>query len=165
MTTNSTLEQSPVRTRKPRPSVASRRAGYLIGVALNVVLLYLINEAPGWDAVPFLTDETAQVIGLVNASIVISIVVYAIYVAYDPRWLRALGDMVTAIVAFVVMVAVWRVFPFDFTAYSFDWAALMRVLLAVGMFGAIVGAVSNLVSFVQYCSDSLGTSCGSNPKT
>jgi hypothetical protein len=39
---------------------------------------------------------------------------------------------------------VFIVFPFDFTAYDFDWASVARVLLVVAMIGATVGAVVSL---------------------
>ena len=43
--------------RRPRP--ASRRAGYLVAVVVNAVLLFVLNGQPGWQVLPFLTSETA----------------------------------------------------------------------------------------------------------
>ena len=49
-----------------RPAVAGRRAGYAVAIAVNLVLLYLVNVAPGWQAVPFLTESTTEVLNSHN---------------------------------------------------------------------------------------------------
>jgi hypothetical protein len=135
--------------RRQRPSVASRRFGYALGIAINVLFIFFINEWPGWQQVPFLTDATNDVLPLVNASLVIGAVVNAIYLIGDPRWLKALGDAFTAVVSFAVILVVLRVFPFDFSAYSFDWAMLVTVMLWVGLIGSAVAVVANLVTMVR----------------
>lgn len=134
---------------RDRPSPASRRFGYGLGIAISVVLLFAINEWPGWQEVPFLTDATSDVLPLVNASLAISIVANAIYLIADPRWLKAFGDAVTAGVSFAVVWVVLAVFPFDFSAYTFDWALLVTVVLWVGLIGSAVGVVANLVAMVR----------------
>lgn len=141
----------PVSTRQEsrRRSPASRRLGYGIAIALNVVFIYLINEWPGWASVPFLTEDTSDVVPVINAGLVVSIVANAIYLIADPRWLRAIGDAVTATVSFIVTLVVLEVFPFDFSAYSFDWTLLVRVMLVVGLIGSTVAVIGNLVIFVR----------------
>jgi hypothetical protein len=134
---------------KKRQTAGMRRFGYAVAIAINVLLVFLINEWPGWSSVEFLTAETETVIPILNASRVISIMVNAIYLIADPRWLRALGDAVTAAVSFTVILVTLRVFPFDFTAYSFDWAMLVQVVLGVGMIGCLVGVIANLVTFTR----------------
>jgi drug/metabolite transporter (DMT)-like permease len=129
--------------------VASRRFGYALGIAINVLFIFFINEWPGWQQVPFLTDATNDVLPLVNASLVISAVVNAVYLIGDPRWLRALGDAFTAAVSFAVILVVLMVFPFDFSAYSFDWAMLVTVMMWVGLVGSAVAVVANLVTMVR----------------
>ncbi len=133
------------RTRS-RPAPAARRAGYVIAVVVNVVLLWLVDVSPGWQAVPFLTPETEQVIGLVTLSLVVSIVVNLVYLATDPPGLRAAGEVVTALVAVAVAVRVWQVFPFD---VSDGWRLAFRVLLAVGIAGGVIGALSQVVTMVR----------------
>lgn len=135
--------------RKPRPSIGMRRFGYAVAIAVNVALIFVINEWPGWATVSFLTSETETVIPIVNASLVIAIVVNAVYLISDPRWLRAMGDAVTAAVSFFVILVVLRVFPFDFADYSFDWAMLAQVMLVVGLIGSLVGVIANLVTFTR----------------
>lgn len=134
---------------KRRQTLGMRRSGYAIAIVVNVAFIFLINEWPGWSSVVLLTDETETVVPILNAALVISIVVNAIYLIADPRWLRAIGDAVTAAVSFIVILVALRVFPFDFTDYSFDWAMLVQVMLGVGLIGCLVGVIANLVTFTR----------------
>lgn len=126
----------------------SRRAGYVVAVAINLALLVALNSWPGWDAVPFLTDETTRVLGWVNASLVVSALANVAYVVADPRWLKAAGDAVTTGVGLVAMLRLWSVFPFAFAAGSVDWALVVRVVLVVGIVGSAIGIVAAVVRLV-----------------
>ena len=76
----STATASPSRRRtKARPSRAARRSGYVVAIVLNAAMLYAINVWPGWDVVPFLTDDTVDVLDVVNASIVATLVANVVY--------------------------------------------------------------------------------------
>jgi hypothetical protein len=132
-----------------RQPVASRRLGYTIAVAVNAVLIYLVNVSPGWDAVPFLTPATTEVLPWVNASMIAGVVANAVYVAWDPRWFKALGDVVTTSIGIVAMVRIWQVFPFDFTGSSFDWALVAKFALGFGIGGSIVAILVALVTLVR----------------
>ncbi len=133
------------RTRS-RPAPAARRAGYVIAIVVNAVLLWLVDVSPGWQAVPFLTPQTEQVIGLVTLSLVVSVAVNVVYIAADPPGLRAAGEVVTALVGVVVALRVWQVFPFD---VSDGWRVAFHVLLALAIGGGIIGALSQVVTMVR----------------
>lgn len=132
-----------------RPSVAARRSGYVVAILINGAMLIGANWWPGWEVIPFLSDETPQVLGLVNASIIAGLVANAVYVAWDPPRLKALGDLVTTAFGVAAMVQIWRVFPFDFGDAEFNWALLVRWLLGVGIFGGAIGIVVALVALVR----------------
>jgi hypothetical protein len=132
-----------------RPSVGARRAGYVIAVLLNAALLVLVNRWPGWEALPFLTTDTRLVIAVVNASVLVNLAANLVYLARDPRWLKALGDTLTTAVGLVAMVRIWQVFPFDFADWSHDWSWLLRVLLGVGMVGSVIGIAVQFISLVR----------------
>jgi hypothetical protein len=134
------------RTRAP---AASRRLGYLIGAVVNGLLIYLLNVSPGWQVVPFLTDETPQVLGLVNASLVAGLAANLVYLVRDPRWLRALGDLVTTAIGLAAMVRIWQVFPVQFEDPGSPWETVARVLLAVGIAGSAIAIVAALVTLVS----------------
>jgi hypothetical protein len=57
------------RTDGARRSAGARRAGYLLAIGFSTVLLVILNGRPGWQAIPFLTNDTGQVLGLVNLSL------------------------------------------------------------------------------------------------
>lgn len=130
--------------RHPRPAV--RRAGYLAAVVVNAVLLFVLNGQPGWQAVPFLTSATSQILGLVNLSLAAGLAVNLVYLAYDPPWVKSLGDLLTAAVVLAVAIRSWQVFPFAFNG-SWAWCATaVRVLLIVGIAGCGVSIVVQAVS-------------------
>jgi hypothetical protein len=141
----------PVNARRPPP--AARRFGYLIAAAVTAAMLYLIDVWPGWQELPFLTDDTKQVLWLVNVSLVASISANVVYVAYDPAWLKSLGDLVTTGIGLTVLARLWQVFPFDFSGYSFNWDALARFVLVVAIVGSIIGILVQFVSLVRLAID------------
>jgi hypothetical protein len=136
-------------TQVRRPSATTRRAGYLVAAAVNVAMLYLVNVQPGWEAVPFLTDAVPRVLPLVNASIVAGLVVNLVYLAYDAASVRSLGDLTTGVVGLAALVSVWRTFPFAFSDSSFDWALLVRLVLALAIGGTVLGTVVVLASLAR----------------
>jgi hypothetical protein len=134
---------------RKRPTVAARRSGYVVAVLVNGLLLYLVNRRPGWEAVPFLTAETEQVLALVNASLVAGVVANLVYLVTDPPRLRSLGDLVTIGIGLAATLRVWQVFPFSFDEDGFPWETLCRWLLAVGIVGSAIGLVVALVGLVR----------------
>ncbi len=128
-----------------RQSLAARRFGYGVAVAVNAVLLLAINWWPGWQAVPFLTPDTELVIGFVNASVIASLLVNVVYLVRDDRPVRSAGDLVTVIVGLVALLRVWQVFPFDFGAATFDWALVFHILLGVAIVGSAIGILVSAI--------------------
>ena len=72
-TTPTTGQHPGTHARPAHRSTAASRAGHAVAAIINLVILYLVNVWPGWDAVPFLTQSTTQVIGIVNASLWVSV--------------------------------------------------------------------------------------------
>jgi hypothetical protein len=145
-----------------RPPVAARRVGYVIAAALTAAFWFLVNVSPGWQALPFLTEDALRVVPLINVSLVVSLVANLLYVAYDPPWFRALGDVVTTGFGLAVLIGIWQVFPFRFTG-SFDWSVPVRVLLFLAIAGSIVGIVVNFVAFSRAVPHPPGTGTGGEP--
>lgn len=122
-----------------------RRAGYVGSIVVNLIMLWLINGWPGWDAVPFLTASTVLVIGAVNASIIARIVADAVNVVLDLPRVRALGDIVSIGFGLAALIRIWQVFPLDVTS---GWEIVARVLLVLGFIGSAVGIVEALSRLV-----------------
>ena len=147
MTTSPTHHPSATRNRA-RPRAASRRAGCVVAVGVNALLLYLLNRSPGWQAVPFLTDAMNRVIGVVNLSITAGLVANLVYVVWDPTWLKALGDLATTCAGVLAMLRIWQVWPFDFPAGS-PWNLVAHVALGLGLVGGAIGIVESTVRYVR----------------
>ena len=146
MSTSPVHHTSPAHVHAP-PGPASRRFGYVVGAAVNALLLYLINRNPGWEAVPFLTGDTIQVLDLVNASIAVGLVANLVYVVWDPTWLRSLGELATTSIGVLAMVRFWRVWPVDLPDPS-AWAVSARIAVAAGIVGGLIGILAATVRFV-----------------
>jgi hypothetical protein len=131
-----------------RPPTAVRRAGYVVGAAVNALFLWLVNVEPGWRWFPFVSEDFTAVLGWVNVSLMVGVVVNVVYVVVDPPWLKRLGDAVTAAVAFVVLLRLTTVFPFDLGSWS-GWETPLRVVLVLGCVGTAIGAVASLAEAMR----------------
>ena len=135
---------------RERPSSATRRFGYLVAALVNTVLLYLVNVRPGWQALPFLTEDTVLVLGMVNASIIVGLAANLVYLLEDAPWVRALGDLVTTGVGLAALARIWTVYPFDFDAgampWDLPWDLLTRTVLVVAIVGSAIGLLVALVT-------------------
>lgn len=129
-----------------RSSVADR-VGYFIAGVVNAALLYAVNVWPGWRVLPFLTEETAQVLGLVNLSLVVGLVANLIFLIRGSPGVRSLGDLVMAGIGLALLVRVWQVFPFDL--HGSPAGLLTRFAVGVAICGTAVGVVVALVSALR----------------
>jgi hypothetical protein len=135
-------------TVEKRPSVASRRTGYVAGAVINAVLLWLLHVWPGWDAVPFLTADVETVLWLIDLSLVVTIALNLLYLIRDPRWLTAAGAVVTTSIGLTAAIRMLQVFPFDLGDSGF-WPVVFRVLLWVAVVGATIGLIANVVALAR----------------
>jgi hypothetical protein len=132
-----------------RPAPAARRFGYALAIVLNVVFWYLIHRQPGWDVVPFLTQDTTRVLPFVDASIFAAIGVNVVFLVRDSRLVKAMGDLTTSLVSLLAMIRIWQVWPFHFTGgwHGSQW--LVYVGLAVATFGVAVGSIVAFVTLLR----------------
>lgn len=136
-------------TTRSRRSVRGRRTGYVVAALVDAALLYAVNRWPGWQSLGFLTEDTREVLGLVNASLLVGLVANLAYLVHDGPRFRALGDLAVTSVGLLAAVRVWRVFPFDFADTAFDWAKVARVLLALAIVGSAIGILSQVGRLVR----------------
>lgn len=134
-------------TRRPRTPV--HRFGYVVAVLVNLTLAWLIAVWPGWDVVPFLTEETTEVLPFVYASIATGVLVNLVYVADDRPAVKATGELLNALVGFVSVTRIWQVFPFDLDGQWVGWEWLIYIALTVGAFGTAIGAIVQVVTLVR----------------
>lgn len=150
--TPSTLSWGSARRARPArrtPSRAARRTGYAAGVLVNALLLYAVNVWPGWEAVPFLTDDFRRVLGIVNASMLVGVVTNLVYLYRDTARVRAAGSLLTTGIGLVALVRMWQVFPFDFGGDWSGWDEVFRLMIGVGVVGSVVALVVAVVGLVR----------------
>ena len=144
-----------------RPSRSTRRAGYLLSVVINLVLIWLVNVEPGWEALAFLTAEFSRVVGFVNLSLLVGAAVNLGYVLADPQWAKRLGDAVTAAIALGVLLQLLTVFPFDLGADRSGWETALRTVLALACVGTAIGIIASLAQLLRSIIDGPGAGAGS----
>jgi hypothetical protein len=130
-----------------RSSAGARRAGYCIAIAFSAAFLFVLNARPGWQAMPFLTSGMNQVLWLVNLSLAAGIAANVVYVAYDPRWLKSLGDLATTGIGLAAAILIWQVFPFDLSS---GWSTAVRALLIIAIAGSCIALVAQIVSLARW---------------
>jgi hypothetical protein len=135
------------RRRSGPASPAARRFGYLIAIAINALIWYLLFVAPGWAAVPFLTGAAREVLALVGASLIVGMVANIAYLISDD-WPRVLGEPITTAVGVAAMIRIWQVFPFDFGASSSS-PLIARWLLGLAIAFTIVALIVQVVVIVR----------------
>ena len=133
--------------RARRPSAGTRRAGYGLAIVFGTVLLIILNGSPGWQAIPFLTSDTAQVLWLVNLSLAAGIAANLVYLAYDPPWLKSLGDLATTGIGLAAAIRIWQVFPFDLSS---GWSTAVRALLVIAIAGSCIALVVQVVALARW---------------
>ena len=144
----STVAHSHTTTPAARPLVAAKRVGYLAAAACSAVLLWVSHQLLDWGWPAFLTDDFRQVLGLVTASLVVSIVVNLALALYDGGRFRALTELVTSAFGLLVLLRVLEVFPFDFGSYATDWSGHAHGLLILLIAVTGLAMVVNLVTLV-----------------
>jgi hypothetical protein len=126
----------------------ARRIGYGVAAVLNLIFLLIVNNLLDWGWLPWLTEDFETLLPIINFSLVASIVVNLAYILYDSKWFKALCEAGLVTISLVVAVRTWRVFPFDFSAYSFNWEAVTRAILVVAIIGMSISLIVNVVKLI-----------------
>jgi hypothetical protein len=105
----------------------------------------VVQNILDWDVLPFLTDRFEQVVPWVTLSLTAVIVANLIYLFKDAQAIRSTGGIVTNLISLIVTYQVYQVFPFDFSAYDFNWGVVTRVVLIVAMVGAGIGMLTESI--------------------
>ncbi|PIS43010.1 MAG: hypothetical protein COT24_00525 [Candidatus Kerfeldbacteria bacterium CG08_land_8_20_14_0_20_40_16] len=143
-TTPPTTSQNPTQQKKPK----NRKPGYIVNVVLNILFLYVANHLIVWEA-QFIKGEWAQVLGIINVSIIMNLIAYALFVLYDGRLFYLVSRSALDVVSFIVGYRLYKVFPFDFNGF-FEMGWLNEVvpyLLILGMVGIIISLIVRVARF------------------
>jgi len=119
-----------------------RQVGYAVAVVVNLVMLVIAHNILDWGWLPFLTGDFAQVVPWIGLGLTASIVANVVYQFNDTLIVKSVGQIGVNLVSVFVTYQIWQVFPFDFSAYEFNWGVLVRVLLVLAMVGAGIGVLA-----------------------
>jgi hypothetical protein len=125
--------------RAPR---GARVAGYIVTIIVNAVMWYIAHNLLNWN-VPFVTERFVAVLPAFEASLGATIIVNVLYIAFDPRWFRALAQAGLNILSLYVLYMLYQVFPVDFGVDTFHWLA--RLGLIATAIAVLIGTIVELV--------------------
>lgn len=140
---------SPVIQHHERLMVTARRSGYVVAIAVNIFMFWIFNNILAWGALPFLTQEFARVLWLLNLSIGMTILFNLTYLGYDPQWYRSLTQVALNGISMVGTIRLFQVFPFDFSTYEFPWQLVARGVLVLALVGLVVGTATELFRMIR----------------
>jgi hypothetical protein len=108
----------------------------------------ILNNILEWGWFAWLTEDFETLLPIINLSLVASIVVNLAYILYDAKWFKALCEAGLVTISLVVAIRTWRVFPFDFSAYSFNWEAVTRAILVFAIIGMSIALIVNVIRLI-----------------
>jgi len=126
----------------------TRRLGYGFAIAINAVMLFVVDNATTWN-IPWLTSDFDRVVPLLNMALIGAILANAVYLVFDPAWFKLLADTALLCLNLAATIAILRVFPFDFSGYAFDWTVVIRMVLILAVVAVTIGIIVNLVNLVR----------------
>lgn len=133
----------------PQASRAARRFGYVVSALLVVAIWAGLHTWPGWDVLPFLAPEFADLLPLVDLSLLVSATANLLYVVSDATRFKALVDLVVSVVGIVPMAAMWQRWPFTVDQVWSGWGLVVHLLLVVGIVGSAVSALVDVARLVD----------------
>ncbi len=125
----------------------AKRFGYLLAALINGVMLWISHQLLDWEWPGFLTPEFDDLLPIVTVSFVVGIIANLVYVWNDGWPIKPIGELVNAVIGFVVALLCWQVFPFEFSGGNWSW--LVRLVLIVAMVGTTVGAMVQLANLAK----------------
>jgi hypothetical protein len=134
----------------PTSSIPSsgRRFGYLVSIAINFVMIYVVNNLLTWN-VPFLTERFIECLWAINLSISASIFIQFIHLFYDPKWFRSLMQALASVFSLVSTYIFWRIFPLDLSENMAQMVNLVIIIIIVLIGLSILFELGNAVRLYQ----------------
>lgn len=141
-----------------RFSADARRLGHAVSIGVNVLLLVVVNNLLAWSWFPWLTPAFEDLLPFINLAVGVNIALALVYMFYDEARFKAVTQIVVNLIAIVVLVRTWQIYPFDFSGHDFPidisvidltWDLLVRFLIGVAIFGVAIAIVTETVKLFQ----------------
>jgi hypothetical protein len=146
MTTEPTAPQpaQPAMAARAPRSRGARRFGYIVAIVVNALILWVANNLLAWEWPKFLTSEFNQVLPYINASLLITMIVNAVWLLFDPPWFRSLAQVGLNLIAILATVKLYQVFPFDFSDYPGNLETVARILMGLAIVASGIAILSQV---------------------
>jgi hypothetical protein len=128
---------------------SGRQFGYLVAVAVNAALFYVVAHVAAWNWPQFLTEDFDRVDQLILISIGAAIVANLAYVAFDELVFKSFAEATLNVISLVATIRVYQVFPFDFTGYEFDWTWVARLVLILVLVATTISFLTQIVRGIR----------------
>lgn len=125
-----------------------RRLSCGLAIAFSIGILVVVNNLPEGNQIPFLTDDLEQLLPIINGLLLTSIGINGIWILYDAAWFRSVGRITLNVLMIAVLGLTYRVFPFDFAAYDFDWESLIRILIVAAIVALTIATIVEVVKLI-----------------
>lgn len=126
-----------------------RRTGYAIAAVLNLAMLIVVQNILEWDILPWLTDDFALVVPWISASLVFTMAANLVYEVNDSPVVKSTLQIGSNLISILATSQLLAVFPFDFSAYSFSWDVVARIVLILALVGSGIGVITETVKLVS----------------
>ncbi len=133
-------------TEKLKQSWTARRTGYIVTIIIQFVFLYILLHLYDWN-VPFLTEDYEDLLWYIRGSFYASIIAYAIFLLYDPKWFRHLLKAITNIFFALATIMFYVVFPFNFPTEQLN--KIVKIILLVVMILSLISILTELFSAIK----------------
>jgi hypothetical protein len=125
------------------------RFGYGVAIIINLAMLVVVQNIFEWGWLPFLTEKFAEVVPWISLSLIVSIGANLMYEFDDTPMVKSVGQILTNLISIFVTYLIFKVFPFDFSSYVFNWALIVRIVLILAMGGAGIGVLTEAVKLTS----------------
>jgi hypothetical protein len=126
-------------------SLTARRGEYVWAVIWNFIFLWILSKLPEWK-LGFITDSFGAVVWILTLNIYVQIGGNLLMLVFDHRIVRYLARIVTEASGFVTLLALFYIFPFDFSNFHglfwLDWA--LPVIFVISMVVSGLKVLSNI---------------------
>jgi hypothetical protein len=123
---------------------ADKPAEYIVNILINILLFYVFSRLETW--LPFLTDSFSAILPLFYISIGATIIANFVFLFFGYRLFVGLTKAALNIWSIIVLVSLYYIFPFDFSAYTnANWELIVKIFLMLVIFGTAIAAVVEIV--------------------
>lgn len=123
-----------------------KTAEYVANIIVNVILILIWGRLPEWF--PFITNSFTAILPLFYISFFATLIANLIFLISGEWFIVSLLKFMLNIFSIVVMVSLYYIFPFDFSAYTANWALITKILILISIGGILIGTITEFTKTI-----------------